>query len=101
MLGIKQVDTHMTNAELYMLTGQQPIRTTIRKRQLKFTGDEPDNIYVLYKSEVSKNRQGRQSATYIDQISNYVSSDKKTKMTIDEITEVALDKELWNSCCRA
>ena len=57
MLDINQADDHLTNQELYRITGQRPLSETIRLRQLQFTGhclrmplDEPANIYSIYKS---------------------------------------------------
>ena len=54
---------------------------------LRFT-----NIYALYKSEVGQNPVGRPKETYLDQISKYVSADKRIKLTGDEIARKARDK---------
>ena len=49
----------MTNQSLYQLTGQVPLRETIRERQLEFTDhcirmatDEPVNRFVIYESRI-------------------------------------------------
>ena len=102
MLNIRQTEEHVTNQELYRRTGQRPIRDVIKERQLKFTGhclrmdkEEYTNIYALYKSEVGQNPVGRPKETYLDQISRYVSGDKRIKHTADEIARKASDKEEW------
>ena len=103
ILNVRQAETHITNQELYKQTKQLPVRKLVRKRQLQFTGhclrmnkEEYANIYALYKSEVGQNSVGRPKETYLDQISRYVSGDKRIKLTADEITRKALDKEVWN-----
>ena len=101
MLNIRQTDIHMTNAELYQLTNQRPVRETIRERQLKFIGhclrmhvEEPVNIYALYKSAVRTNRRGAPRLTYLEQTSRNLSGDKE--LTAKEITALAQDKYQWN-----
>ena len=107
MLDIRQAEEHMTNSELYRKTCQIPISQTIKSRQLQFTGhclrledkDEPANIYALYKSYIkSSNRRGRPHMTYRDQVFKYLEHlvIDKEKLT-DEVTSLALNKELWNS----
>ena len=57
MLEVKQSEvTYITNEQLYIIAGQQPISKEIRKRQLKFIGHclrmdptEPANIYTNQK----------------------------------------------------
>ena len=107
MLDIRQAEERMTNSELYRKTGQIPISQTIKSRQLQFTGhclrledkDEPANIYALYKSYIkSSNRRGRPHMTYRDQVFKYLEHliINKENLT-DEVTSLALEKELWNS----
>ena len=102
MFNIKQAEEHVSNQELYRRTGQRPVREIVRVRQLKFTGhclrmnkEEYANIYALYKSEVGQNPIGRPKETYLDQISKYVSGDKRIKLTADEIARMATDKGKW------
>ena len=102
MLGVRQSDDHMTNDELYKKSAQRPIRELIRERQLKFIGhclrmdrEEPANIYALYKSEVGQNPVGRPRETYLDQISRYVTTDKRVKLSGEEIARKARDKSEW------
>ena len=102
MLGIRQSDVHMRNEELYKKCAQRPIRELVRERQLKFIGhclrmdkEEYTNIDALYKSDVGQNPVGRPKETYFDQISKYVSADKRTKLTGDEIARKARDKSEW------
>ena len=102
VLGITQAESHMTNDELYRITGQRPMREVIKKRQLQFTGhclrmdsEENTNIYVLYTSNVGTNKQGRPHKTYLDQISEYVSGDKSVKHTAEAIAKLARDKTEW------
>ena len=102
MFNIQQAEEHVSNQELYRRTGQRPIREIVRARQLKFTGhclrmnkEEYANIYALYKSEVGQNPIGRPRETYLDQISKYVSGDKRIKLTADEIARMASDKGKW------
>ena len=78
------------------------IREAIREGHLKFIGhclrmdkEEYTNIYALYKSEVGQNPVGRPKETYLDQISKYVSADKRIKLTGDEIARKARDKSEW------
>ena len=59
MLGIKQYRYHVTNQSLYQLTGQVPLRETIRERQLKFTGhcnripeDKPAKRFSIHESSI-------------------------------------------------
>ena len=99
MLGIKQTETHMTNKELYKTTEQKPISSLIREHQLQFIGhclrmpsDEPANIYALY---TSSHRSEVPSRGYLNQISAYLTSDKRTKLTAEEITKYALTKSSW------
>ena len=102
MLGIRQSEDHIRNDELYKKCVQRPIRELVRERQLKFIGhclrlnqEEPANIYALYKSEVGQNPVGRPKETYLDQISRYVTTDKRSKLTVDEIAKKARDKSEW------
>ena len=45
MIGIKQSRDHITNKSLNQLTDQEPLRKTIRQRQIKFTGiRSQDNV---------------------------------------------------------
>ena len=80
MLGIKQSRDHVTNQSLYQLTGQVPLRETIRERQLKFIGhcirmpkDELANRFVIYESRIrSSFRPGAPRTTYLNQISSHL-----------------------------
>jgi len=103
ILGIRQSEAHMTNDELYKLAGAQPISSTIRQRQLKFTGhclrmniDEPANIYVLYPNSSSAlhKREGK----FVGQIADYLCHHlpKSQRFTAAEISKCALDKKTWN-----
>ena len=106
MLDIRQAEERMTNSELYRKTDQIPISQTIKSRQLtghclRLEGkDEPANIYArLYKSYIkSSNRRGRPHMTYRDQVFKYLEHliINKENLT-DEVTSLALEKELWNS----
>ncbi len=104
MLGIRQSEVHMTNEQLYAeADNQRPITETIRMRQLQFTGhclrmpiDEPANIYVLYTSNIAPtHRRGAPRKRYLDQISEYLCSDKTIKYNAIEIAEFAKDKKNW------
>ena len=88
MLDIKQSWEQVTNKSLYQLTGQVPIRETIRERQLKFTGhyihmptDELANCFVIYESKIrSSLRSDAPRATYLNQISSqFFSSGEKRR----------------------
>ena len=60
--------------------------------------EEPANIYALYQSKVrERNKIGRPTAQYIEQISRFLTNDNRFKLTPDEITKYALVKESWNS----
>ena len=92
------------NKHLYELTGgEQPISVSIRKRQLQFVGhclrmatDEPANIYALYTSRMAKSRRrGTGRSQYIDQISEYLCSNRQAKLTAEEIAKIAVDKKTW------
>ena len=102
ILEVRQAEDHMTNADLYKKVSQRPIRDIVRERQLKFTGhclrmekDEPANVYVLYKSEVRQNQQGRPNINYYDQISTYLTHDSKIKLEVEQIARMARDKNEW------
>ena len=59
--------------------------------------EEPANIYALYEFKVREsNKTGRPNAKYIEQISEYLTRDKKIKLTALEITKYANDKKSWN-----
>ena len=68
---------HVANQSLYQLTGQVPLRETIRERQLKFTGhcicmpkDELANRFVIYESRIKSSlRPGASKTTFLNQIS--------------------------------
>ncbi|CAF1058139.1 unnamed protein product [Brachionus calyciflorus] len=102
--GVKQSETHMTNEELYRKVQQRQIIEEIRKRKLKFVGhclrmppEEPANIYALYQAKIhERNKIGRPSAQYIEQISKFFTNDNKVKLIPAEITKSAIDKESWN-----
>ncbi|CAF0719650.1 unnamed protein product [Brachionus calyciflorus] len=98
--GIKQSEVHLTNEELYKIVKQRPISVEIRKRQLKFIGhclmppEEPANIYALYQSKVrERNKMGRPTAQYIEQISRFLTNDNRVKLTTSEITNPADDDD--------
>ena len=63
----------VTNQSLYQLTGQVPLRETIREPQLKFTGhcicmptDELVNRFVIYESRIKSSlRLGTPRTTYL------------------------------------
>ena len=63
--------------------------------------DEPANIYVIYQSKIRwTNCHGNPSLTYLDQISNYLSTDKTVRFSTDEIANYAKDKQSWNQMLR-
>ena len=63
---------------------------------LRMPPDEPVNIYALYQSKVRDcNKIGRPSTKYIEQISEYLTKEKKIKLTISEITNFAKNKDSW------
>ena len=102
MLGIKQAEARMTNDTLYHITGQMPMREIVKQRQLQFIGhclrmdnEENTNIYALYTSDVGTNKQGRPNKTYLYQISEYVSGEKRVKLTAETISKIAKDKTEW------
>ena len=57
--------------------------------------EEPGNTYALYKSEVGQNPVGKPRETYLDQISRYVTADKRVKLSGEEIARKARDKSEW------
>ena len=83
----------MTNTDLYRMADENPISEMIRERQLQFTGhclrmlkDEPVNIYVIYESQIGRsNRRGNPGLTYLDQILQYLSTDKTVRFFAEEI----------------
>jgi len=94
MRGIRQATYHMTNIEQYKKADQQPIRTIIRARQLKFAGhsfqmvrNESANIYVHYKPNTNSNKPGSPPKNFVDQITTYITRDKQEKMSLDEISK--------------
>jgi hypothetical protein len=106
VLGIRQSETHTTNAELYAIAGARPITTIIRERQLQFTGhclrrvqsDEPANIYALYSSNLATVHQRvpqQLQHSYTDQISKHLCADKKIKFTAADTIKYAKDKSGW------
>ena len=80
MLSIKQSREHVPNQNMYQLTGQVPLRKTIRERQLKFTShcirmttEKPVNHFFVYESRIrSFYRPGAPRMTYLNQISSHV-----------------------------
>ncbi|CAF0803527.1 unnamed protein product [Brachionus calyciflorus] len=49
--------------------------------------EEPANIYALYQAKIrERNKIGRPSAQYIEQISKFLTNDNKVKLTPAEIT---------------
>jgi len=103
MMGIRQSETHMTNAQLYKMVGARPISIIIRERQLQFIGhclrmpiDDPTNIYALYTSNIKSNRRGRGRKTYLDQVSEYL-CDVRKGLSLAEIVKYAKDKEEWRT----
>ena len=102
ILGVKQVEVHMKNDELYKKVSQYPIRDQIRERQLKFTGhclrmdkEELAYIYIFYKSEIRQNKRGRANTNYHDQISTHLTNDAKVRLEVDQIARMARDKIGW------
>ena len=104
MVGIKQSRDHVTNQSLYQLTGQVPLRETIRERQLKFTGhsnrmlkDEPANRFFIYESRIKSSlRPGAPRTTYLNQISSHIlKSGEKSHETV-EIRKMAAKKSEWS-----
>jgi hypothetical protein len=102
-LGIVQSESHITNKQLYSMTGAELVSTTIRQRQLKFVGhclrmppDEPANTYALYSSNNTdaKNKE-KPKRTYVDQISDYITQDKTIKLSAEEIIKYAKSKSDW------
>ena len=97
ILGVKQVEVHMKNDELYKKVSQYPIRDQIRERQLKFTGhclrmdkEELAYIYIFYKSEIRQNKRGRANTNYHDQISTSgTSGTTRTRRTARSSTATA------------
>ncbi|CAF0808119.1 unnamed protein product [Brachionus calyciflorus] len=95
----------MTNEQLYAIVNQRPITEELRKRQLKLIGhclrmppEEPANIYALYQSRVrEKNKSGRPTAKYIEQISKFVTNYSRLKVTKADISKYSSDKRSWNS----
>ena len=60
--------------------------------------DEPANIYALYTSSnlaTTTQRRGAPKRTYVDQISEYISLDRKIKFNADEIVRYATNKSDW------
>ena len=105
MLGIRQSEVDMSNKELYKTTGQIPISTQVRQRQLQFIrhclrmpNNEPANIYALYSSSHQSNVP---SYGYLNQISASLTSDKKTKLTAKEISKYEMIKSNWNKSIAA
>lgn len=109
MLGIRQSETHTTNEQLYKLASARPVSDIIRERQLQFIGhclrmpsEEPANIYALYTSQVAaSHRRGRGNLSFLAQISSYLCSDSRIKLTAAEIAKYAKDKSNWNKLVAA
>ncbi len=103
MLGIVQSESHITNKQLYSMTGAEPVSTTIRQHQLQFVGhclrmppDEPANIYALNSSNnTNAQNKGEPKRTYVDQISDCVIQDKMIKLSAKEIIKYAKSKSDW------
>ena len=96
MLSIKQSRGHVTNQNLYQLTGQVPLGETIRERQLKFIGncihmptDEPVNQFVI---KLSYFRPGAPRTTYLNQISSHIIQSVEKALEAREIRKMALNK---------
>ena len=74
------------------MADEHPILEMIRERQYQITGqclhmpkDEPANIYVIYKSKISRsNRHGNQG------------TDKTVRFSAEEIANYVKYKQLWN-----
>ena len=104
MLGIKQSRNHVTNQSLYQLTGQVPLRETIRERQLKFTGhcirmpkDEPANRFFIYESRIKSSlRPGAPRTTYLNQISSHILQSGEKSLEAAEIRKMAVKKSEWS-----
>ena len=110
MLGQRQSETHMTNAQLYKEVNARPISDIIRERQLQFTGhclrmpnDEPANSYALYTSNIKSNLRGRGRKTYLDQVSEYlgIGNDGEKNSAANEIVKHAKDKSIWKKLVAA
>jgi exonuclease III len=107
ILGINQSETHTTNDQLYAIVNARPITSTIRDRQLQFTGhclrmpeDEPSKIFVLYTSSLQQtHRRGPSRRSYLDQISTYLSSERG--LSAVQILHYAKDKPGWAKCISA
>ena len=80
------------------------ISEMIRERQLQFIGhclrmpkDEPANIYVICESRLRwSNRHGKPWLTYLDQISNYLSTETTLRFSAEMIVNYAKNKQLWS-----
>ena len=89
---------------MYHMADEHPISEMIRERQLQFTGhclrmtkDEPANIYALCQSKIRRsNRRWNAGLTYLDQILQYMSTDKTVRFSAEEIVNYANDRQLWN-----
>ncbi|CAF1153244.1 unnamed protein product, partial [Brachionus calyciflorus] len=58
--------------------------------------EEPDFIYEVYQSKVrERNKIGRPTAQYIEQISTFLTKNNRVKLTPSKITKYAVDKGSW------
>ena len=76
ILDIKRED-HVSNEEVYRITGLRPLYTTIIDRQLRFLGhslrrpkDDPVSQYALYTPHHGKTSRGRPNMQYVKYISH-------------------------------
>ena len=104
MLGIRQYRDHVTNQSLYQLTGQVPLRETIHKRKLKFTGhcirmlkEVPADRFVIYESRIKSSLRPREPrTTYLKQISSQIQQSGEKSLEAGEIRKMAVNKSEWS-----
>ncbi|CAF0869536.1 unnamed protein product [Brachionus calyciflorus] len=60
--------------------------------------DGPANIYALSQSKVrERNKIGRPTVQFIEQISRFLTNDNRVKLIPSEITKYAINKRSWSS----
>jgi len=104
MLNIKRVDK-IPLESIYKQVDKRPLINTVRKRQLGWLGhalrredEEPTKKLALYEPAEShgKPRRGAPKLSYKSQIATLLTGTKKSGISINEITNMALNRMEWN-----
>ena len=101
MTGVKRLD-HVTNKHVYSTVKQNPLSTTVARRQLRWVGhmlrrdvSEPINKYALYEppDHLGSKKCGRQPLSFVSQVAKLISNN--FQLSANEISKAAQDRKEW------